>query len=53
VIRAAQDRRLSDEVGLLWTHMAKQEVVGTVTVEVAAKPGKAARQAELLVRVVP
>jgi hypothetical protein len=51
VIRAAQDRRLAGEIGLLWAHMAKQEVVGTVTVEVAARGGKAARQAELLVRV--
>ena len=52
VIRAAQDRRLSGEVGLLWAHMAKQEIVGTVTVEVAARPGKPARKADLLVRVV-
>jgi hypothetical protein len=51
VIRAAQDRRVGGEVGLLWTQMAKQEVVGTVTVEVAARGGKAARQAELRVRV--
>src|SRR5262245_21429028 len=36
VIRAAQDRRLKDEVELLWAHMAKQSVGGTVTVEVAA-----------------
>ncbi len=50
VIRAAQDRRVKGEVGLLWAHMAKQEVVGTVTVEVAARSGKPARQAELLVR---
>jgi Transposase DNA-binding/Transposase Tn5 dimerisation domain len=51
VIRAAQDRRLSGEVALLWAHMAKQQVVGTVTVEVAARPGKPARQADLCVRV--
>lgn len=51
VIRAAQDRRVGGEVGLLWAHMAKQEVVGTVTVEVAARGGKTARQAELRVRV--
>jgi hypothetical protein len=51
VIRAAQDRRLLGEVALLWAHMAKQEVVGTVTVEVAARAGKSARQADLLVRV--
>jgi hypothetical protein len=51
VIRAAQDRRLKGEVGLLWAHMAKQQVVGTVTVEVAARGGRAARQAELQVRV--
>jgi hypothetical protein len=51
VIRAAQDRRLAGEVGLLWAHMAKQQVVGTVTVEVAAHAGRAARQAELCVRV--
>jgi hypothetical protein len=51
VIRAAQDRRLKGEVTLLWAHMAKQEVVGTVTVEVAARGGRAARQAELHVRV--
>ena len=51
VIRAAQDRRLAGEVELLWAQMAKQEVVGTVTVEVAARGGRAARQAELQVRV--
>jgi hypothetical protein len=51
VIRAAQDRRLTGEVALLWAHMAKQEVVGTVTVEVAARGSKPARQAELRVRV--
>jgi phosphoenolpyruvate carboxylase len=51
VIRAAQDRRLKGEVKLLWAHMAKQEVAGTVTVEVAARGGRAARQAELRVRV--
>jgi hypothetical protein len=51
VIRAAQDRRLKGEVELLWAHMAKQEVVGTVTVEVAAQPGKPVRRADLLVRV--
>jgi hypothetical protein len=51
VIRAAQDRRLKGQVGLLWAHMAKQEVVGTVMVEVAARAGRAARQAELRVRV--
>jgi hypothetical protein len=51
VIRAAQDRRLKGEVELLWAHMATQTVVGTVTVEVAARGGKPARQAELRVRV--
>jgi transposase-like protein/transposase Tn5 family protein len=51
VIRAAQDRRLVGEVELLWAHMAKQQVVGTVTVEIAAHAPKAARQAELRVRV--
>lgn len=51
VIRAAQDRRLKGEVSLLWAHMAKQQVIGTVTVEVVAKRGQAARQAELQVRV--
>jgi hypothetical protein len=51
VIRAAQDRRLKGEVELLWAHMAKQQVGGTITVEVPAKGGKPARQAELQVRV--
>ncbi len=51
VIRAAQNRRLKGEVALLCAHMAKQEVVGTVTVEVATRPSKPARQAALLVRV--
>ena len=51
VIRAAQDRRLKGEVELLCAHMANQQVVGTVTVEVAARGGRAARQAELRVRV--
>src|SRR5262245_16394938 len=51
VIRAAQARRLKGEVELLWAHMAKQEVVGTVTVELAARGGKIARQAELQLRV--
>jgi hypothetical protein len=51
VIRAAQDRRLSGEAELLWAHMAQQAVVGTVTVEVAARGAKPARRADLLVRV--
>jgi hypothetical protein len=51
VIRAAQDRRVGGEVSLLWAHMAKQDEVGRVTVEVAARGGRAARQAELRVRV--
>jgi hypothetical protein len=51
VIRAAQDRRLSGEAELLWAHMATQAVVGTVTVEVAARGAKPARRADLLVRV--
>lgn len=51
VIRAAQDRRLAGEVELLWAHMAKQRLVGTVTVEVPAKGGKPARQVELQLRV--
>src|SRR5215211_2521693 len=51
VIRAAQNRRLAGEVELLWAHMAKQQVVGTVTIEVAARGGRAARQAELRVQV--
>ena len=51
VIRAAQDRRLAGEVSLLWAHMAMQEVAGQVRVEVAARPGKPARRANLHVRV--
>jgi hypothetical protein len=51
VIRAAQDRCVVGEVGRLWAHMATQDVVGEVTVEVAARPGKSARRAELRVRV--
>jgi len=51
VIRAAQDRRLSGEAELLWAHMATQAVVGTGTVEVAARGAKPARRADLLVRV--
>jgi hypothetical protein len=51
VIRAAQDRRLAREVGLLWAHMATQAVAGEVTVEVAARPNKPARTADLRVRV--
>ena len=51
IIRAAQDRRLKGEVSLLWAHMAKQEVVGTVTVEVPKRGTKPARQAEPNVRV--
>jgi hypothetical protein len=47
VIRAAQDRRVAGEVGQLWAHMATQDVAGEVTVEVAARPGKLARTAEL------
>ncbi len=50
VTRAAQDRRLKGETSLLWAHMATQEVIGTVTVEVVAKAGKVARHAELQVR---
>lgn len=51
VIRAAQDRRLSGEAELLWAHMTTQAVVGTVTVEVAARGAKPTRRADLLVRV--
>jgi hypothetical protein len=51
VIRAAQDRCVAGEVGHLWAHMATQAVIGEVTVEVAARPGRPARQAELRVRV--
>lgn len=51
VIRAAQDRRVQGEVELLWAHLAKQELVGTVTIDVAARGTRAARQAELQVRV--
>jgi hypothetical protein len=51
VSRAAQDRRLAGEVELLRAHMATQQVVGTVTVEVASRGGRAARVAELRVRV--
>ena len=51
VIRAAPDRRLSGEAELLWAPMAQQGVVGTVTVEVAARGAKPARRADLLVRV--
>jgi hypothetical protein len=51
LIRAAQDRRVGGEVELLWAHLAKQAVVGTVTVAVAARGTKPARQAEVHVRV--
>jgi hypothetical protein len=51
VIRAAQDRRLKGAVELLWAHMAKQQVVGSVTVEVPRRGSKPARRAELNVRV--
>lgn len=51
VIRAAQDRRLAGEIGQLWAHMATQDVVGEVRVEVAARSGKPARTADLGVRV--
>jgi transposase-like protein len=51
VIRAAQDRCVAGEVGQLWAHMATQAVVGEIRVEVAARPGKPARTAELRVRV--
>lgn len=40
MIRAAQDRRLSGEVELLWVHMAKQQLVGTVTVDLITQPQK-------------
>jgi len=42
---------VAGEVTLLWAHMATQAVVGVVTVEVAARPGKPARTADLCVRV--
>ena len=51
VIRAAQDRCVAGEVALLWAHMATQDVVGEVRVEVAARAGKPARTADLRVRV--
>jgi hypothetical protein len=50
VIRAAQDRGLKGEVDLLWAHMAKQQLVGSVTVEVPRRGSKPARNAELSVR---
>lgn len=50
VIRAAQDRRVGGDIALLWAHMAKQEVVGTITVAVTARGNKPARQADVQVR---
>jgi Transposase DNA-binding/Transposase Tn5 dimerisation domain len=51
VILAAQDRRVGGELARLWMHMAAQEVVGNVTVTVAARAGQAERTADLRVRV--
>src|SRR5215213_1013363 len=53
VIRAAQDRRVSGELGRLWAHMAGQAVAGEVTGTVAARPGQAERTAALRVRLGP
>jgi hypothetical protein len=50
VIRAAQDRKVDGELGRLWAHLAGQDVVGEVTVRVAARGGKAERTASLTVR---
>jgi hypothetical protein len=50
VIRAAQERGLKGEGELLWAHMAKQQLVGSVTVEVPRRGNKPARNAELSVR---
>lgn len=53
-VRAAQDRRVSIEEKLyLWDAVERQPVLGHCGVQVTGRPGRAAREANLEVRVAP
>ena len=53
LIRAAQDRALTDDAGRLFDALAAQPEAGRFTVALAAAPGRRARQAQLAVRFGP
>jgi len=50
LVRAAWNRRVVQEHSYLWDYLATVPVTGHYTVEVAPRPGKKPRQAELAVR---
>jgi hypothetical protein len=47
VIRACQNRRLADGTGLLWDRLPQATVLGKAEVELRARPGMAARRAQV------
>ena len=47
VIRACQNRRLAAGVGRLWEQLPQATVLGTVALELRARPGAAARRARV------
>jgi hypothetical protein len=56
-VRSTHNRRLQDESGkaaaYLWSKVQEQPVLGRYTVDVPARPGRAARLAQMTVRVRP
>jgi len=50
VIRACQNRRLAADAGRLWDKLAEGCELGHVEIELRARPGKAARRANLQLR---
>jgi hypothetical protein len=50
LIRAEQDRRLSEGQNHLWETVAAQEIAGSQQVQASRRPGRAARVASLTVR---
>ncbi len=47
VIRACQNRRLAEGAGALWAALDQAQVLGTTTVSLRARPGAAARTAQV------
>lgn len=53
IVRAKQERRIEiddDEYGYLWEWMSARPVLGTYTIDVAAKGGNRARRAQIKIR---
>jgi hypothetical protein len=47
VIRACQNRRLTEDAGRLWDRLPQATELGTVAVELRSRPGMAARRAQV------